>query len=136
MREIKFRAWDAALKKMWYQVERYNGHGETAISFYDVISSTRFIPMQFTGLLDKDEKPIYEGDILEVSNMEFSHFEDSGVPDSPNEIFENIRGTVSFDKGQFEVDGHSLGEIPLSAIKQIDITVIGNVYENHALTRK
>lgn len=39
---------------------------------------------QFTGILDKNEEEIFEGETLRVSNMEFSHFENSGIPDSPN----------------------------------------------------
>lgn len=147
MREIRFRAWDAVTKKMltgfhlfgeitiaggifaWQAEEA----GSIGIKREALTGLNDLLVMQFTGLFDADDTLIYEGDIMIVSNMEFSHFEDSGVPGSPNEIFEDFRGPVSFNNGQFEVDGHSAGKIPLSAIQQIDMKVIGNVYENPEL---
>jgi len=79
---------------------------------------------QFTGLLDMNDEEIFEGETLNVSNMEFSHFQDSGIPDSPTEIFVDIQGEVCFSNGQFEVSGHSLGNIPLSAIDKMDMQII------------
>lgn len=55
MREIKFRAWDFKNKKM-REPDVYV-LGELIINRYDGL-------MQFTGLLDKLGKEIYEGDII------------------------------------------------------------------------
>lgn len=69
MREIKFRAWDAESKEMLSDV--YDGMmiqmNNGQLGLYDDVGE--FIEldyplMQFTGLLDKNGREIYEGDIV------------------------------------------------------------------------
>jgi uncharacterized phage protein (TIGR01671 family) len=68
-REIKFRAWDK-IDKIMRQVTCYNLYDEYVRLDEDNSgnSITRKIDdvilMQFTGLLDKNGKEIYEGDIV------------------------------------------------------------------------
>jgi uncharacterized phage protein (TIGR01671 family) len=64
MREIKFRAWDKANKVYIVPTEK-NG-GNVINAWVDSESDVSIIE-QFTGLLDKNGKEIYEGDILRIS---------------------------------------------------------------------
>jgi uncharacterized phage protein (TIGR01671 family) len=82
---------------------------------------------QFTGLLDKQGKEIYEGDILKVANQgEYRE----------QEVIEGT-GEVKFDDGGFKVFGFygmGLSRKVCSGIEgNWNMEIIGNLYENPEL---
>ena len=106
MREIKFRAWDKEYKQF---------QESFLLPIHDCNSALepRCVLQQYTGLKDKNDVEIYEGDIVQ--------------------IFPRYNGIckVIFNKGSFGVEGK------LYASNRLDLSfgveVIGNIYENPEL---
>lgn len=75
-REILFRVWDNTLKRwlptedgIWFDIEgEYGGTNKANLSIL-IKSINAFSVRQFTGLLDKNEKKIFEGDILKCPQI-------------------------------------------------------------------
>lgn len=118
MREIKFRAWDKLSKEM-FNVESINFQERKV--YRDIVSYRKFNDielMQYTGLKDKNEKEIYEGDIVK---LRANH----GI------------GVVKYydEWGAFVVEyikPRPLAVLGMNYYKE-DIEIIGNIYENPEL---
>ena len=126
MRPIKFRAWNKRYKEMfpvkcidWQEGLVYldipdgeEGCDSWAFTYKDKQVDYSVVLEQFTGLLDKNGKEIWEGDIL--SKTQGSH----------NRV-------VKFGKGQFEIGkGQPLWTWECSC------EIIGNIHENPELLEK
>lgn len=114
-REIKFRAWDKKQKKTREicMLETNNKvlENEFQAQYYfegEYTYSRDIELMQYTGLLDKNGKEIYEGDILKM---------DGGTP-----------RVVFFGDGMFQLEGW----VRISTWKD---EIIGNIYENPELLK-
>lgn len=114
MRELKFRAWGASEQSEWEDAMQYSfdiisRDGEI---FYGGEAQPNWILMQYTGLLDKNGKEIYEGDICKVF------------------IGETGIGEIIWDN---ERCGFTLRIDGIGWIIKNDSEVIGNIYENKEL---
>ena len=128
MREIKFRAWvkdrkaifevisiDYVSKKVTYIVERT---GHLLNIRHDKFNDVEL--MQYTGIKDKDNKEIYEGDILFESFGERYY----------KVVFENGSFRAEF-KGDFEEYSFDLIDVVAQGCE-----IVGNIYENPELTEE
>ncbi|EJQ55412.1 hypothetical protein IEI_00675 [Bacillus wiedmannii] len=109
MREIKFRAWDKEFKQFSDMALNYK--------IADINYYTDYEWMQYTGFKDKNNKEIYEGDIVEYDGWFYIIKWD-----------EEETGFYMHDKNNYE-DDH---------LRMIDISVgevMGNIYENQNLIK-
>ena len=131
-REIKFRAWN--YKKMVFNCAIRNSlivNHKT--QFYQVGQETNYPIMQYTGLKDKNEVEIYEGDILRCIN----HYDDL----EENVPVYNYHQVVWFNNAWFQAwnitnktPSTGNGNCALWVYKPFEIgEVIGNIYEDKNL---
>jgi uncharacterized phage protein (TIGR01671 family) len=115
MREIKFRAWDKILKRMWY-LGLMNREG---------IDTSVCEVMQYVGIDDENRKEIYEGDIVQYDT-------EDGIVTAQIvfKIDDNEDAHISGFYTEFiriEDYPEDLSDMP------VYFTVIGNIYENPGL---
>lgn len=137
MRTIKFRAWDKAKKKMVYSSDELYGFeiyldGSFSVSEDDGIKGLMhwvyrkpadFELMQFTGLLDKNGKEIYEGDVVKGWEGDDMHDFDACIVKYEED------GFGIYDEKQKWPYVASLIEI----VNNRSLEIIGNIYENPSL---
>ena len=116
MREIKFRAWNEVMEKMFTWNDFLNTNMKNT---FIAPESTAMILMQFTGLHDKNRKEIYEGDIVDVTRPC---------------IYET--GTIIFKNGCFFIKvKETLLALWECEPNNYQLEVIGNIYENSNLLK-
>lgn len=119
MREIKFRAWNG-IKILDYCSQDTMGRLEVSWEGHD----TKLELMQFTGLLDKNGKEIYEGDIVKAMAEE-RHFEQSCIG----------KIVYSNDVAYQVVRGGDYSGLSLAWGGWKSFEIIGNIYENKELLK-
>ena len=134
MREYKFRVWDSSINE-YLKTDQDNPYlyCKLGISynlsdimfFYAQSKNNRWIVQQFTGLTDKNNKEICEGDILKIK------FDVGG----------NIIGQVIYeaDHGgfiyQWKQNGSNQDYINLNCDVAFESVIVGNIFENPELLK-
>lgn len=119
MRQLKFRAWDKT-RLIMHKTSTFREICEGGLD--DLRSFEEFEFLQFTGLLDKSGKEIYEGDILEFSRYWSDHF----GRDYSQVIFLE-------ENAQFVFNHSTVGTPQDLGMINKEAKVIGNIYETPEL---
>jgi uncharacterized phage protein (TIGR01671 family) len=130
-RELKFRVWDLQRKYFSSEYDIYCSNGSVSSNGSGIVDPNghHFIPQQYTGLKDRHEKEIYEGDIVKI-------------------IYDEAVAEVYFDfnLGAFRLKDNSGKSYPITTyrfdesnkpiglISVVD-EVIGNIMENPELLK-
>ena len=124
MREIKFRAWDGAWDEM-----QYLELTDEKISYpWDIL-------MQYTGLKDKNDKGIYEGDIVEIEIRDEDSCMGSTFIEKYVVEWDNQKHRFCYSDNKYHVMGSFSGKWGLDYPNELteEINIIGNIYENPEL---
>lgn len=129
-REIKFRVWDKEGKRFIYSAKGYQGHYILTLDgkFHDLQNGSGgddYEVQSFVGLQDKNNKDIYEGDI--VTHDFRYHFDITG----------ERKGVVKFENGGFSPlpKDHIEDEDDFYSYYVTNYQVIGNIFENPDLLK-
>ena len=118
-RQIKFRVWDSELK-IWI-----NNIGMKQNNVLTNGNEKRFHVMQFTGIKDRDDNEIYEGDYLNIGASQFGYFQ--------NDKGNNVKYQVVFEGCEYILFRPDINLIwgRLSRIEELnyECQINGNIYE-------
>ena len=123
-REIKFRAWDKVRKRFTknFIIEPDGTLWSGGLSIR--LRLEQCVLIEYTGLKDKNDTPIYEGDIVRFVDDAEGHLELTG------QVYWDERACGFAEKGTHE---HDAGLSPFCD----DYEVIGNIWEHpHLLEEK
>lgn len=129
MRDIKFKAWNKVLNKMYSHEELLKltkdiVKNEFVTGIYLPLNSDIEI-LRYTGLKDKNEKEIYEGDIVE--------FYFDGIKTKSEVFYKKDKGfcfNISSYEYKYILNIKSLG------FTDRETNIIGNIYENPELLKE
>ena len=120
----KFRAWDSAKKEMFKDTFAITESGQVVVVEQESVANSpdyvfveHLVIMQSTGLVDKNDKEIFEGDIVKMSKDVYSE-------PTYYEVVRHRGGAYRLESKQH---GCELW------LRHTDCEVVGNIYENKEL---
>lgn len=140
-REIKFRVWDKTTDTMFTGSDLIIDTGSKMVTIddnpIDYENDVEAVLMQYTGLKDKNDKEIYEGDVLSGGNeydkrygtpvIKIGNYEEcKELFDEDGDFYE-----LSCTGVYFEFNDNTCTGIDYTCISNFE--VIGNIYENPEL---
>ena len=141
MREIKFRVWNKTDEEMCYLLENGWSFGPSeevrAFSWEDVFAAQEqdLIPLQYTGLKDKNGREIYEGDVIRYIKVFYTDCSREEIEEVSDPVIGSFYYAEDLYPGiQFE-DGTGSLFWP-GTIDSDEFEVIGNIHENPELLEK
>lgn len=133
MREIKFRAWDLKDRKMYYCVSVWDNYCSWDADSFK--SEDEAIIMQYAGIRDKNNKEIYEGDIVTLRRIAYpKHPLQHEETEKHLLVKWSFDGFVLYDERGRNIRYHSLR--PFRKEAEMSLEVIGNIYENPELLKE
>lgn len=130
-REIKFRAWNKKEKYMEIvdDLQMFSNDLSIGIPSKDYFLRKDDVElMQYTGLHDKNEKEIYEGDIV---LLDCYNYEEPAFDGEFKVIYDDINGMWLLIDLENKDRDFTFGEI--RSYYKAEIEVIGNIYDNPEL---
>lgn len=124
-REIKFRAWSKLKNEM---ISDYCIHENTNFIGYDLTNNQHEIVdvMEFTGLIDKNGKEIYEGDLLK--DTEFDDY-DFDISKCYAVVYDSKTAQWCIDNSFAQDGSHLVNIVSYFGINNLE--VVGNIHEDN-----
>lgn len=152
-RIIKFRVWDKQCNQFlipnqkdypiqpWYLIS-FNGEITEADNQGAFVSSNQenYIIQQFTGLLGKNNKEIYEGDLVKLNKNHEAYLLNNIFGAKDGQLADYTSGEIKWFDGGFNVCQRGIGATILSEFTTCNccpcaLEIIGNIFENHELVK-
>ena len=121
-RTIKYRVWDHILSE-WIKSDQLVLRPNGSITDGSILIDSKYIQFN-TSLKDKNNKEIYEGDIVKFSRL----FEEERE-------FRELKSFVRFDEGKFGFDLIGFNGAFYDLSYECSIEVIGNIFEHAELLK-
>ena len=129
-RQLKFRVWDKLAERMIYPHNYNQQHFIIDLNgrFHNLQNGSGgddYVIQQYTGLTDKNDNPIYEGDIL--------MYKTGSIPTTGvigQVLYESDHGGYIF---QWERKGPNQHHINLNCDVAFESVIVGNIFEHSEL---
>ena len=121
-RPIKYRVWDHILSE-WIKSDQLVLRPNGSITDGSILIDSKYIQFN-TSLKDKNNKEIYEGDIVKFSRL----FE-------KERKIKELKSFVRFDEGKFGFDLIGFNGMFYDLSYECRIEVIGNIFEHSELLK-